>query len=1054
MVKNLILTVFSLCLCIAGLAQGVSNGSLTGKVTNREGKPLPEANITLVHQPSGTPYKTASLANGRFRFANLRIGGPYSLKVTHVGYQSATVDSLNIALGQTKTVQVAMTQTASELAGITVSGRQSSPENFEPGVSTSIDEASLENLPTLNRSIKDFTRLTPQKGGGLSFGGRNNFYNNLTVDGSLLNNSFGLSPLPGGVTNAQPISLDAVKSIQVDLSPYDVTQSGFTGAGINLATRRGTNDFQASVYSYFQADELTGGSVDGSSVDQQSFNRQQYGFRAGGPIVKDELFFFVNAELTRRTQPASPFRARRPGLSGENIADVEASKLESIQSFLRNRYGYDPGRFEGFDYLTANEKVLLRLDWNMNETHKLSFRYNSLFSRRDRPYFDAIAGDQNTLPFENSAYEQFSNLHAFIAELNSDFSPTLSNNLKIGYTALRDFREVKGRPFPAVQIGSSLENATTVFGTDPFSGKNAVDQNILQLTDNLKVSAGDHTLTFGTSLRMFDFNNQFVDFFYGRYRYPNTEAFFNSARNDSANGAYFMKYSTDESEPAPATEIRTLQTALYVQDEWQPSSQLRITGGLRVDVPFYPIDLPSNESVAEKTFKNGKQVSVSELPDPAPHWSPRIGFSYRFGEKRQFQLNGGSGIFTGRPRFVWLNNQAGNTGTQFGTVFGQKAFEPSRQAYLPDDRTAAAVPEINKTSEDFKFPQVWRSSLGLDYRLPFGGLTFSTQALYGKDINAVVHRNINLREPQQNLAGADNREIFSADPQERKINPDVGPVYYMSNTDEGYQLNLTASLKRAPKNGLGGRIAYTYGQSKDITSNPNSIASFAFGRNPVVGDPNELSKSWSQYDTRHRVIGNISYALNYADNFKTTLSLVYNGQSGRRFSYVYSGDVNRDGLFQNNDLIYVPANRNEVNLVAPSENRSKAEAWADLNGFIEKSDYLSSRRGQYAERNGAQLPWFSQFDFRVLQDIYFDTEKGNTHRLQLSLDIINVGNLLNDSWGVRQAPTTTTPLRLERINSDNEPVFAVPKNLDKPLRDELSRISRWRMQLGVRYFFQ
>lgn len=1052
MLKNNIAFIVLMVSMVSGFAQGVSSGSLTGQITDEEGNPLSEANITVIHEPTSSTYQTAALENGRFRFSNLRIGGPYTIEISHVGYKQKKLDSLFIELGQTRNLSINMEQDASELETVTVAENQL--DNQEAGVSTSINERSIENLPTLNRSIRDFVRFTPQKGGGLSFGGRNNFYNNLTVDGSLLNNSFGLSPLPGGVTNAQPISLDAVKSIQVDLSPYDVTQSGFTGASINLATRRGTNELKASVYSYFQSDEVTGGSVDGVSVDQQEFNRQQYGFRVGGPIVKDKLFFFVNAEITRRTSPASQFTADRDGNPDEGEATVDASTLKEIQSLLRNKYDYNPGRFEGFNYHTENEKVLLRLDWNINENNKLSFRYNSLFSRRDRPYFDAISGDQNTLPFENSAYEQFSNLHAFIAELNTDINPNLSNNLRIGYTALRDFREVKGEPFPAVQIGSSLENATTVFGTDPFSGKNAVDQNIFQLRDNLKWYAGDHTFTLGTSLRLFDFNNQFVDYFYGRYRYPDAEAFFNSARNDSANGAYLMKYSTDKDNPAPATEIRTLQTSLYIQDEWQPTNQLRVTGGVRADVPFYPVDLPSNESVASKTFKNGKQVKVSELPDPSIHWSPRLGFNYRFGKKRQFQLSGGSGIFTGRPRFVWLNNQAGNTGTRFGTVFGQKAFEPSRNAYLPENRTAATTPEINKTANDFKFPQVWRSSLGLDYRLPIGGLTFSTQALYGKNINAVTHRNINLREPQQKLKGADDRPIFADDPDKRKINPEVGPVYYMGNTNEGYQLNLTASLQKAPENGLGGRIAYTYGRSKDLTSNPNSIASFAFGLNPVTGDPNNLSKSWSQYDTRHRVIGNIAYSFSYANNFETTISLVYNGQSGRRFSYVYSGDVNRDGLFQNNDLIYVPASRNEINLVAPSENRSKAEAWADLNGFIEKSDYLSDRRGQYAERNGAQIPWFSQFDMKVLQDIYLEDGKGNTHRLQLSLDIINVGNLINDSWGVRKTPTTTAPLQLERIKSNNEPVFSVPENLDKPFRDQVSRVSRWRMQLGVRYFFQ
>ena len=1042
--------IIALCLFIHDTAgQGVSSGRITGRIVSQSGQPLSEANVVAVHKPSGTEYTAVSRRNGTYSFPSVRVGGPYQLKATYVGYQPRTVDSFRIQIGQTRNIKLTLAEEASELEEVTISERRSVLDNQEPGISTAISEKELETLPTLNRSIRDFTRFTPQKGSGLSFAGRNNYYNNLTVDGSLLNNSFGLSPLPGGATNAQPLSLDAVKGIQVDLSPYDVTQSGFTGAGINLATRRGTNQVKGSVYSYFQRDDLTGSKVDGTNVDQQDFSREQYGFRVGGPIVKDKLFFFVNGEVTRRTQPASQFRANRPDNQGDNIASVDASTLRSIQRFLRNEYDYDPGRFEGFNYNTENEKVLLRLDWNINESNKLSFRYNSLFSRRDRPYFDAVSGDQNTLPFENSAYEQFSNLHSGIIEWNSDISQTFSNNLRIGATALRDFREVKGRPFPAVQIGSSLANATTVFGTDPFSGKNAVDQNILQLTDNLKIYSGNHTFTLGTSLRMFDFDNLFVDYFYGRYRYPDTEAFFNSAQNDSANGAYLMKYSTDPGNPAPATEIRTVQAGFYAQDVWQPSSQLRVTGGLRVDVPFYPIDIPGNDAVASKALKNDRQIQVGKLPDPQIHWSPRLGFNYQFGSRQQFQLSGGSGIFTGRPRFVWLNNQAGNTGTQFGTVFGDRAFRPSRDPYLPDDRTAASVPEINKTANNFHFPQVWRSSLGFDYRLPFGDVVFSGQAIYGEDVNAVVHRNINLREPSQQLSGADNRAIF--DPDNRKVNEDVGPVYRMSNTDKGHQLNLTASLQKAPEDGFGGRLSYTYGRSRDITSNPNSIASFAFGRNAVVGDPNDLSESFSQYDTRHRIIGNLSYGLEYSNNFKTTISVVYNGQSGRRFSYVYSGDVNRDGLFQNNDLIYVPEDRSEINLTA--ENRSSQEVWNDLDNFIEKSDYLSNRRGQYAERNGAQVPWYNQFDLRVLQDFYLRDGAGNRHKLQASLDIINVGNLINNSWGVRKTPSTDAPIQLVEINDNNEPVYTVPEDLGDPFRNDLGRLSRWRMQLGIRYFF-
>ncbi len=1035
------------------LAQGVSNGSITGRVVNKGNEPLSDANLTAIHLPSGTEYNTISRTNGHFNFPHLRTGGPYALKVTYVGYKDRTLDSFNIELGQERNFKIKMVKKTSALEEVGILADPGLKGN-RPGVGTHISNQQIENLPSLERSFKNYTKLTPQKGNGLSFAGRNNFYNNLTVDGSLLNNSFGLAPLPGGQTNAQPISLDAIKSMQVDLSPFDVTQSGFTGAGINLVTRSGTNQFKGSAYSFFRNQDLVSSQVGDTKVETQKFNKQQYGFRASGPIVEDELFFFVNAEVTRRTEPASEFKAKRPGLSGEDVASVKASDLNELRNFLMDNYDYDPGRFEGFNYDTENEKVLLKLNWNINTDHKLSVRYNGMLSTKDRPYFDAYSGDQNTLPFENSAYVQHNNLHSGIARLSSNWAGRFSNELTVGFTALRDFREIKGKPFPAVQIGSSKENATTFFGVDPFSGKNRVEQNILQISDDFKFYEGDHTFTIGTSNRLFDFNNLFVDYFYGRYQYDDLQAFYQSANNDSANGNYFMKYSTDKQDPAPTTEMRTLQVSLYAQDKWQPSDQFQLTAGLRVDIPFYPIDLTRNKEVEQMTFKNGRKIDVSQLPDPAPHWSPRLGFNYQFGEQAQFQLHGGSGIFTGRPRFVWLANQAGNTGNLFGNVFGEKAFEPNRSAYLPEDRTTANSPEINKTAEDFKFPQVWRSSLALDYELPFGGLVASLEGVYSKDINAVVHKDVNLEDPVGRLPGPDNRVKYGSSPQSRRINDGIANAFLMENTSRGRQYNITATLRKVPEKGLGGLISYTYGNAKDFTSNPNSIAFYAYGRNPVVGNPNKPQVSWSKYDTRHRVVGAASYGFSYGDNFKSTISLLYNGQTGPRYSYVYDGDVNSDGLFLNNDLIYIPENKNEINLVStPEDDRTKGEIWQDLNRFIEQDPYLSEHRGEYVKRNGPKKPWYNQLDLKFLQDFYIQTNNGNLHKLQVSVDIINVGNLINSEWGIRQQVTNKNFLVFQGYDNNGEPQYTFPKDLEETFRNDLSLRSRWRAQVGIRYLF-
>lgn len=1045
-------------------AQGISTGSISGQINNQEEKPLVDANVVAIHQPSKTEYSTISRNNGRYNLPNLRIGGPYTLKISYVGYQKVVRDSIYVDLGQNRLISVEMAKKANQMQEVEVVGQKDPYEDASAGVNTNISEDDLNNLPSLNRSFKEFTRLTPQKGKGLSFAGRNKFYNNLTVDGSLLNNSFGLATLPGGQTNAQPLSLDAIQSVNVALSPYDVTQSGFTGSGINLVTRSGSNQFKGSVYSYFRSAELVGNKVDEAQLETKDFNRQQYGFRASGPIVEDELFFFVNAEITNRTEPASEFKAQRPGLSGDDVASVKASKLEKLRDFLIENYDYDPGRFEDYNYNTASEKVLLKLDWNINNQHKLSFRYNSMFSRKDRPYFDANSGDQNTLPFENSAYVQHNNLHSGIARLSSNFGGDLSNKLTLGFTALRDFREIKGEPFPSVVIGTNREDATTILGVDPFSGKNAVDQNILQLSNNLKIYEGNHTITIGTSNRLFDFNNLFVDYFHGHYQFNNVEDFYESAQNDTSTAsAYQLKYSVDENEPAPTVEMRALQLGFYAQDQWQPTDHLKVTGGLRVDIPFYPVNLPENKDVEQMTFKNGRKIDVSELPDPKPLWSPRLGFSYRFGQERQFQLSGGSGIFTGRPRFVWLANQAGNTGTRFGEIFefgpSDKPFTPNRRAHIPNNRSVPDVVEINKTSDDFKFPQVWRSSFGFDYKLPLADIIATTEFVYSEDINAVQHKDVNLNDPNSRLNNPGGVK-FGPDPEDRKINDGISNAFLMSNTSKGRQFNATFGVKKPLDNGITAQAAYTFGHAKDLTSNPNSISYFAWGRNPTHRSPNNLEVSTSRYEIKNRVIGALSYTFDYAEHFETTISVVYTGRTGSRYSYVYAGDVNNDGIFINNDLMYVPEYPFEINLVPNGEEdtRSSREIWKQVDNYIEQDEYLNENRGEYVERNGPHLPWHNQFDLKIMQDFYLDANNGDQHTLQVSLDLINIGNFINSKWGIRKQVQNRSFLTFQGYNNDNEPQYSFPlKSNGEPLqetfRNSLSLESRWRAQIGIRYLF-
>ncbi|MBW3546225.1 MAG: carboxypeptidase-like regulatory domain-containing protein, partial [Bacteroidetes bacterium] len=498
-IKLLFIAVLTVFVTYSAWGQGITSGSISGSVTDQNNGPLEGATITAEHIPSGTIYRTISRTNGFFTLANLRVGGPYSLRVSFVGFEELERKDLVVKLGENQQIRLQLEEALEQLEQVVVSASQPGGSSEQKGVATQIPEQALERLPTIERSLEDFIRLTPQNSGGLSFGGRNNYYNNLSIDGSIFNNAFGLATLPGGQTDAQPISLDALEAIQVNLSPFDVRQSGFTGADIQAVTRSGSNKLEGSAYTLFRNESLVGSQVGDIEQSAADFSHYQGGFRLGGPLLKDKLFFFVNAEVVRREEPASGFRAARPGLSGGNVSDVAAADLESLRQLLIDSYGYDPGPYEGYSFLTSNDKLLAKLNWNISQDHKASIRYNYLNSWKERPYFDAVVPSQTSMPFKNAGYLQNDDIHSLVAELNSSLGARFSNQLNVGFTSLQGNRESLGSPFPAVEILNSSGGLATTFGFEPFSANNLVNQNIWHLTNDFTFYQGRHTLTLGTS---------------------------------------------------------------------------------------------------------------------------------------------------------------------------------------------------------------------------------------------------------------------------------------------------------------------------------------------------------------------------------------------------------------------------------------------------------------------------------------------------------------------------------------------------------------------------
>jgi len=1205
-----------------GWSQGATTAAMSGTITDSKGQPLPGATVVAVHTPTNTTYNNSTNADGRFNIQNMRVGGPYTVKVSFVGYQDFTRTGVNLTLAENFRLDAKLGEASTQLTEVTVTGRQNPVINADrTGAATTIQRAQIERLPSISRSFADFTRLTPQAGGG-GFGGRSGAFNNITIDGAIFNNSFGLSSTLGGQTGAQPISIDAIDQIQVSIAPFDVRQGSFTGAGINAVTRSGTNKLQGSVYGFKRNQSYVGRNVLDQTTSYPNFDLVNLGVRLGGPLIKDKLFFFISYEQEKRNDPpAGNYVANRPGLPvpgpGTTTSAANASELDFLSNFLQTNYGYNPSAYENYVLRQNSWKATAKLDWNISQNNHFSIKYNYLKSYKDQvPSGSGAIGNsrspgQNGLPFFSSYYTINNNINSFIAELNTALGSRASNNLTAGYSAFRDFRASNGGTvFPLVDIGNSTSitpigggvnasNTLTSFGYEPFTANNILNTDVYQLGDNYTMYLGKHNVTIGTYNELYKFTNGFAPQYNGAFQYNSLADFYASAVTATSPYGYNytfnagapaltprpaadvidpvtgkviagsgfyrnaqrlqLQYSTNSDGSFPFAVTNAAQFGLYVQDEWTPISNLKVTYGLRADLPVVYSSLADNTQVSgsdSKTsgfkFRDGVQLNTSQKPNVVPLFSPRIGFNWDVNDDRKTQFRGGSGVFTGRVPFVWISNQASNNGVQFGSygaqgltgasalinpitrvpyqtagqynLGGGTPFNPDINAYRPQNGAAANQYNLAVVAKDFKFPQVWRTDLAIDQQLP-GGIIATLEGIYSKDINAVYQQNVNLPNATKNATGVDNRPIFynfgspvapgSTTPV-TQATPGVSQIYVgannlpfnnriingpngngtsptvaspiitdailMSNTNKGYTYSVTGQLQKSFSNGLYASLAYTFTDARSVNDG-GSIAQSQWAGRAVSGDPNANVTSYSDFLVQHRVIGALSYRAEYLGHLGTTFSMFYEGSPASRYSYVYSGDMNGDGVTFN-DLIYIPralnssgAAANEILLrdIAIPANQggglyTAAQQRADLDAFISQDPYLSQHRGQYAERNGAVLPWFNSLSLRLLQDVF--TNIGDTRNtLQFSLDIFNLGNLLNRNWGTVQAINRTNPIRFTNTySSSGQPIFDFPY-LQNASRDASGNLipattlnstfgpaignigSRWQMQLGLRYIF-
>ena len=1062
-------------------AQGVTTSGLHGLITDREGAPVLQASILAVHLPSATQYRAVSRSAGAYNIPNMRVGGPYRIRVTLIGYRPDTLTELSLDLGVNQRLDFRLWPQAVQLAAVEVSAPADEVMNSgRTGAATFVNAPAVLSIPSIKRSTRDLIRLDPRNDGNFAFAGRNWLYNNISLDGSYFNNPFGLDdPAPGGQTNAEPVPYDAVEQVQVSVAPFDVREGGFTGANINTVTKSGTNEFRGSAYTFFRNEGFLGNTVKGSPViANPDLTFLQSGISFSGPLVQDKLFFFLNGEIERTDDPGTNFVANPgTGAPGFGVSRVRVSTMDSIRQRMMSAYNYDPGAYEGYVHETNNNKLLLRLDWNAGADHNVSLRYNFLDAKRDLPPHPFVLSVNNTgrgpnessLPFYNSGYAINNQLHSFALEVDSRWTG-MANRFFASYNRFRDFRQPFSADFPTVEVGEAGVTYTTV-GHEPFSIHNILDQDVLQLTNNVSLFRGRHVLTLGTNFEYFSFFNSFNIFRHGVFFLPyfipigSTFQSLNEFFTATAPGAGqkdFRGMITPATAPYKGENIAVGQLALYAQDELVATERLRLTFGVRVDFPLYftdPVDNAFSRGLtALDENRQSETVDQSKLPGATPLFSPRFGFNLNVAGERRTQLRGGTGIFTGRVPFVWIGNVISNPGgnpavwSPFNT--GVSQVPTSGDAILQQSF------DLNAMDPDFKWPQVWTSDLALDQQLP-GGWLGTLEVMYGKDVNAVFMRNADLVAPVRNLP--DGRPYYGGFGA-NELNPDGGAgIYVIDNTSDGHNASVTAQVRKTFTSGLTTNLSYGYTQARNALKS-TEIASVLWQNQPVQGDPNNPELSFSEFGQRHRIVGSASYEHAWSENLSTRIGLFvevaegnrFAGAGGNRYSFIYAGDVNGDGQ-GGNDLIYVPRSLSEINLdplVTPGRpTLTAAGQWQLLDAFIEQDKYLRSHRGQITERFGGLNPWYNDVDLRILQDFAFRT--GATRQaFQLSIDVLNVGNLLNSDWGVRQVATAsaTSPLRLTRFNAAGEPVF----NFTGPSQtfiDDPGLLSRWRAQIGLRYLF-
>lgn len=1094
-IKCFLTALAAVLLGVTSFAQ-VTTSSLNGRIADESGDAVIGAAVIATHTESGTRYAAVSNNQGRFVINGMRAGGPYTVEVSCLGFQPTTYTGITLQLAEAFNLNVDLKEDKLQLGeAIVIATPASKFSSEKTGAATNISGKQIESLPTVSRSITDVTRLSPYGGNGMSFAGADGRTANFSVDGANFNNNFGLSDkLPGG---GSPISIDAIEEFQVVISPYDVRQTNFIGGGVNAITKSGTNTFKGSAYVYHRNENMRGNQVAGTEIAgaRDRDRNTTYGFTLGGPIVKNKLFFFVNAEYTKTPSVAVRWRASANGVgdSDSYLSYASIADMEKVSAFVKDKYGYDTGSFDSFPADESNLKVLARLDWNINDKNKLAVRYNYTSNTAwNGPSGSSMDGGTRSaynrtslysMSYANSMYSMNNIVHSVSVDLNSKINDNLSNQFLATFSKLDDVRGTNSSEFPFIDIhdGTNTTTQYMALGYELFTWNNAVHNTIANFKDDLVWYAGNHKVTGGVNYEYQMADNAYMRNGTGYYRYKSVDDFINGRTPE----VVCLTYGYD-GETSPAARVQFHKLGVYAQDEWNILENFKLTYGLRLDGLFFDNgDLKTNNKILAIPYypkSYGYQethIDTGKWPTSSVTVSPRVGFTYDILKDKSLVLRGGTGLFSGRLPLVFFTNMPTNSGmVQYqaqinadnakkngfdmsvfdgGLVTEQGTNKATVKALYdkliglgypttPGDGTVPS--SISAVDPKFKMPQVWKTSLALDYSFPTSfPFSITAEGIFNKTVNGVSISDWSM-QPVNGFArwsGADNRPIYPSGFRT------ATKAFVLENTHKGYGYSANVTLNMRPVEGLSLMAAYTHTASKELTGMPGSAAESAFTYVPTSEGPNNIKLHNSQYVTPDRVVASGTYSDKCGNHF----SLIYEAwRGGYNYSYMLSNDMNGDGY--NYDALYIPTDEQ----VANREFRFASDADRDrFMDYVHNNSYLKKHQGEYAEAYSVYSPWVHRLDFSYKHD--FKVKIGNSmNRLQLSFDIKNLANIFSSRFGVSKYMNPELNegriLKYESTDSEGYPVFSTPKAVSGSTQTFVPNKAIgqcWYASVGIKYMF-